>query len=41
MRILDKLALGQPPLFQVSAARETAFWLRLMAEHAEFVVHEA
>lgn len=39
LRLLDKLGAGQPPLFQVSSAREVAFWLRLMADHAEFVAH--
>jgi len=39
LRLLDKLGAGQPPLYQVSSAREAAFWLRLMADHAEFVAH--
>ncbi len=39
LRLLDKLGAGQPPLYQVSSAREVAFWLRLMADHPEFVVH--
>ncbi|MDR3592465.1 MAG: DUF2935 domain-containing protein [Negativicutes bacterium] len=38
-RLLDKLGAGQSPMYQVSSAREVAFWLRLMADHAQFVVH--
>ncbi|MBP2650391.1 MAG: hypothetical protein H6Q74_1216 [Firmicutes bacterium] len=40
IRLLDKLAAGQQPLYQISSAREAAFWLRLMADHARFVVHK-
>lgn len=39
LRLLEKLAVGQAPLYQVSSAREVDFWLRLMADHAEFVLH--
>jgi hypothetical protein len=39
LRLLEKLAVGQSPLYQVSSAREVDFWLRLMADHAEFVLH--
>ncbi|MDR3561544.1 MAG: DUF2935 domain-containing protein [Negativicutes bacterium] len=37
--LLEKLGGGQSPLYQASSAREADFWLRLMSDHAEFVVH--
>ncbi|MBP2645441.1 MAG: hypothetical protein H6Q75_881 [Firmicutes bacterium] len=40
IRLLDKLASGQPPLYQIASAREVLFWLRLMADHTKFVVHK-
>lgn len=36
--LLERLSVGQP-LYQVASAREAAFWLRLMADHAEFIFH--
>jgi hypothetical protein len=39
IRLLDKLSAGDSPLYQVSSAREAAFWLRIMADHAKFIIH--
>jgi hypothetical protein len=39
IQMLDKLASGQEPLYQVASARETVFWVRLFADHAGFIVH--
>jgi hypothetical protein len=38
LQLLGTLAGGQP-LYQVTGAREVAFWLRLMADHADFISH--
>ncbi len=36
--LLATLGTGQP-LYQAAGAREVAFWLRLMAEHCDFISH--
>ncbi len=36
--LLAALGSGRP-LYQSAGAREVAFWLRLMADHSEFIVH--
>lgn len=38
LQLLATLSGGQP-LYQVTGAREVAFWLRLMADHADFMSH--
>jgi len=38
LMLLATLGTGRP-LYQSAGAREVAFWLRLMADHGEFVVH--
>ena len=36
--LLATMGNGQP-LYQVAGAREVAFWVRLMADHSEFIFH--
>lgn len=38
LMLLATLGSGRP-LYQSAGAREVAFWLRLMADHSEFIVH--
>lgn len=38
LRLLSKLGSGQQP-YQVAAAREAEFWIRLMEDHTEFISH--
>lgn len=38
LQLLGTLAGGQP-LYQVTGAREVAFWVRLMSDHSEFICH--
>lgn len=39
MRLLDKIRNGRVPVNGGTKAQESAFWLRLMADHAKFISH--